>query len=438
MKTLKLIFLFCATFPLTALSQTNYRAGYVIKNNGDTLKGYINYREWNESPKAIQFKQNIADKQPVVFDVPAIKSFQITGYGNYIGYTGPVTTGKTNTIAGLSPSLDTAVRLDSAFLKVISKGENVQLLYHNDQIKYRYFILETNSAKPYELKFYQYLEDGNRIISQAPFTDQIDLLLKKYNNSSINATGRVSVENYNEDILMRYVKIINNNKTTEQSRSSGFRFFAGVAAAYTVASFDGPSGFGYPSHASTVLPGINAGVDFLTDPDVQKSFFRAEISMTGISPTFTGTVSTFSSTQYIVKVAGKYIFNVYNTDKFKYYIGGGAAFTNTFVANSKLVATQSGVIVTSTYLQPLGNSYASLKTGQSITDPYELGEGGLEVQLRTGIVLNKKIEIYLEAAPFSFGLSSGSNPSNPIFTSASYSYKNYTTSLGFDYLFGSK
>jgi len=439
MKKTNLVLLLCLLLPLLSIAQANYRPGYVIKTNSDTLKGYIDYKEWNESPKSIAFKQNLT-ATPVTFNVPEIKNFQVTGLDNYVSYIGPVSTGKTNSADDLPQSLDTAVRLDSAFLKVISMGQNVQLLYHADKIKYRYFILENNGSKPYELSFYQYLDENNRIVSKAPFLDQIDLLLKKYNNSDINATGRISAEKYSEDVFIRYVRIINNNKSTEVSRSSSTRFFIGTGVAYTSGAFSGPAGFGYPTHASSLFPLVSIGVDFLSNASIEKSFFRVEVSLTNASPKFIGTAATFSSTQFIDKLSGKYIYNVYNTDKIKYYIGAGAAFTITTVTNSKLVANESGVVISPTAVQPVGNSYSSLQAGQSINKPYEIGEGGLDFQIKTGIILNKKIEINLETAPLSFGFSSNTSPGNShgVEDVGAYSYKNRTTSIGFNYLFGAK
>ncbi len=146
------------------------------------------------------------------------------------------------------------------------------------------------------MKFYQYLDNNQRIISNSPFIDQIDLLLKKYANTNINATGRVNIEDYSEEAILRYTKIINNNKSTEETRSSSSRFFIGAAAAYSIGSFNGPYGFNYQSHASSISPLISAGIDFLTNPAIQKSFFRLQASILGSSPTFTGSVGYFSST----------------------------------------------------------------------------------------------------------------------------------------------
>ena len=38
-------------------SQENYQPGYIIDNNGKKIEGYIDYRNWNNNPDFIKFKE---------------------------------------------------------------------------------------------------------------------------------------------------------------------------------------------------------------------------------------------------------------------------------------------------------------------------------------------------------------------------------------------
>ena len=42
-----------------AFSQENYIPGYVIKNNNDTVFGFVDYRNWSKNPVMVKFKKNI-------------------------------------------------------------------------------------------------------------------------------------------------------------------------------------------------------------------------------------------------------------------------------------------------------------------------------------------------------------------------------------------
>ena len=56
MKLFIAIVFFALTLPLCSLAQSNYTAGYVVTVKGDTLHGYIDFREWYINPSFIDFK----------------------------------------------------------------------------------------------------------------------------------------------------------------------------------------------------------------------------------------------------------------------------------------------------------------------------------------------------------------------------------------------
>src|ERR1700749_4494076 len=82
-------------FPAVIFAQSNYHPGYVIKNNGDTLKGLVNYREWAYSPLSIEFK-TAASSSVIEFNPRSIKAFQITGLETYISYSGKISMNRTD------------------------------------------------------------------------------------------------------------------------------------------------------------------------------------------------------------------------------------------------------------------------------------------------------------------------------------------------------
>src|ERR1700723_2911225 len=91
--------------PAIVLAQPNYHEGYVLKNNGDTLKGYINYREWAYSPLSVEFKPNKNSNEVLQFNPQTIKGFQITGFETYVSYIGWISTNK-NIFPDIPSNLD--------------------------------------------------------------------------------------------------------------------------------------------------------------------------------------------------------------------------------------------------------------------------------------------------------------------------------------------
>jgi len=76
--------------PTLSYAQSNYKAGYVVDLKGDTLKGFIDYREWQSNPNSINFKTSIADAKPHQYTPADITFFSINKLEAYISYTGPV------------------------------------------------------------------------------------------------------------------------------------------------------------------------------------------------------------------------------------------------------------------------------------------------------------------------------------------------------------
>jgi hypothetical protein len=62
-KTVQCILFISLTLPFapTVFCQTNFQPGYIVQLNGDTLKGWIDYRNWESNPTSILFKENEND-----------------------------------------------------------------------------------------------------------------------------------------------------------------------------------------------------------------------------------------------------------------------------------------------------------------------------------------------------------------------------------------
>lgn len=79
-KTLKLkklvLFSVWILFSYLSYSQENFLPGFVINNSGDTLKGFIDYRNWAINPKVVDFKSP-ATSHPTTFIPPDIKEFSV-------------------------------------------------------------------------------------------------------------------------------------------------------------------------------------------------------------------------------------------------------------------------------------------------------------------------------------------------------------------------
>lgn len=397
--------LFCivllSALPAAIFAQSNYHQGYVLKNTGDTLKGYIDYREWERTPKSIQFKENESDKNILEFDPQTIKAFGITNMEYYISYTGIISMDKTQ-FPDIPVGLDTNKMLKTIFLKKVTTGKHLTLYQQKDDTKSRFFISERNGPIT-ELKYYQYYSDGSNVIESARYKGQLIYYINQFDANDKSLINFAARTQFIENNLKTIVDKINGEGSTVNStrRSKEFRLFAGVGVNYTQGLYDDTY---YHLSSATVFPKVNGGLDVFINPNVQQLILRAELSLSYNNPKLAmpyGEVYSFS--QYTLGITPQIVFNVYNKDALKVYIDGGLSFN--FSAYSDNIISFAGTTAVE-------------------KSPYKLEPYWANFPLQAGIVVNKKLEFaltYTGAAAYT--------------KYADLSVANRTIGAGFKYLF---
>ena len=222
------IFIFLITLlPFSVFSQSNYYPGYVLKNNGDTLKGYINYHEWTTSPHLIDFKLNKADNQAQHFDPISIKGFRVNDYDTYTSYAGIISAGQTN-FSNLHHGIDTGKIVDTVFLKQIATGRYISLYYQSDIIKTRYFAAETDGV-PVELNYYEYINDLSAVTKSAIFKGQLLLYANKFRPGNDKLISTIEQSSYDEGDLQNIVNEINEKIKHQRNKSPQAGFSQALA-----------------------------------------------------------------------------------------------------------------------------------------------------------------------------------------------------------------
>lgn len=394
--------------PIISFAQSNYKKGYIIKLNGDTVKGEINYREWHTSPKAIQFKQDGLTNQPYEINAISVRGLGITGYEKLISYVGPVSTAAVSYL-NLANHLDTTMRMDTTFLSVVYEGNHVALLSHTDVVKTRFFVMENNKFQ--ELKYYQHFNiDGTQVVTEDTYKRQLIALLAKYNANytpaSVNEIQQVA---YSAKGITRAMKLINQGTPVRDDavkNLSKVRFFASIAAASTLYKFDGPEEFGYQNARSCISPMIGVGVDFLKNEYIQNYFFRFEVSVLRNSPRFNGTYSYYTYTETRTAITPQIVWNVYNTPKLQYFLNVGIGLNYSFLSNNKLVATEERRVATPFTLWGPYDS-RGIGTPTIIKEPYNIRSGMVSIPLKTGFVFNRRAEVFVMYRPLFSGAAKG-------------------------------
>ena len=344
MKPLFKILILLTLLPYLSFAQRNYKSGYVVTLKGDTLHGYIDFRDWDKNPDEISFKKAITDRDVQKFTTSTISSFNIYNIEAYEKYEGMVSMDIIN-ISNLSEGRDTSIKQASVFLKVLQKGKNVSLFSYSDDLKPRFFVGEAHNYKPVELIYRIYLNQDAatskaRTVNQNTYMRQLYAIAQKYNVLTDTLQQDIQHMDYNKPEILKIVSKINRVSESDYSKNYSEKtksslFVSGIlnitnTSPATSSPYYGAGGKAYTSYQ----PGVSFGIDLLANPNTGKLRFRIEASFiesqyrvsyqNKVYP-YVGIKSTFNETW--MSFSPQIIYNFYNADNLKFYMGAGIAFT---------------------------------------------------------------------------------------------------------------
>jgi hypothetical protein len=324
---------------LSSFAQSNYKPGYVVNLKNDTLKGFIDYKEWENNPKSFTFKSNLNRSQPQKFSIEDANAFGITGAEHFQKFIFSKTTAPTN-LNKLLTRLDTSRMQDTSFMKVLVRGKNVSLYEFTDQLKTRFYIQSDKKFQPEELEFYIYYINDYQITYQTlyPFRSRLQLLADAYGVKDSKLLKKIKYANYNENDIQTIAELINGGPLSQNSISNkvaGLRVFAGAAARFNKLELGGGETF-FPEGTQTNVtsPVISAGVDFIVNKYTQKLVFRVEAELSNAHYTIPETETNGNNTkasidfkQTNIALVPQIKYNIYSKEKLKIFLSGGMGLT---------------------------------------------------------------------------------------------------------------
>jgi hypothetical protein len=208
----KLFYLFLL-LPVFSFAQSNYKPGYAVTLKGDTLRGLIDYREWDKTPTTIKFKSSLTDDVKKL-STRDISSFSIANKAEYIRYAGPISMDSTNPEFMLNER-DTTFKIDTVFLELLERGKNIALYSYADDIKTRFYVGEAPDYTPKELVFRLYYNADKpggtgRTINENTYMKQLFALAVKYNMMTDGLQRDIEETGYREAYLIEVANKINN------------------------------------------------------------------------------------------------------------------------------------------------------------------------------------------------------------------------------------
>ena len=408
--------------PFLSSAQNNYKPGYVVTLKGDTVHGFVEYKNWGNNPEKINFKKEFQTIKAESYSKQDIMSFAAKGYPTYRLFAVAVSLAPVANNS-LLKGIDTLYKTETVFLKEISVGINVTLYKYTDDIKERFYVAEHNE-EPIELIYRVYLtnrDDESVSVTQRRYKQQLLNLATTYQPQDVRLKRDIEIADYSSD-LERIVTELNDSKASgvfaRHDHENRIRFFAGTGVNSSMVKIDGNVSYsqgvevsqgivdlngasGFSSTSTSLFPMLTGGADIPIDRN-SNTLLRLHLNLTGNNIRFTSInpevtnkpgqntsyTSVFSLDQYIISFKPHIIYNLYNQKNFKFYLGAGFSLNNSIYGQKKSYRTYHPTQVTeSEVFLPIQSFYFSVVT-------------------KIGFVINNKLDFYVSYEPqSSFGYS---------------------------------
>jgi hypothetical protein len=229
-------------------AQENFVPGYIVQQNGDTLQGLIDYRNWEKSPDRITFKVSTGAVKQVLTPI-GIKGFMVdvAKYSGAVVQT-EVTPISTNELTN-NPALQ--FETDTTFLEVLVQGPKELLFYVNKQGNKQFYI--GTGGEVILLTYKKYLKDfeGKTIIAENnTYRNQLSF----YFNDCADLTSKIGNTPYTQSGLSSlyhayYACTDQSTRYTKGTDKVVARFGIESGVTLTTIKFSETDEFGYLSHA---------------------------------------------------------------------------------------------------------------------------------------------------------------------------------------------
>lgn len=247
--------------PILLLGQENYQSGYVVLADGDTARGFIDYRIWSTSPDSLIFRST---EGKVSYSPVEILGF---GIGERIAYRSRWV--EFDSLADLPrPSFNSEpiFKRKNVFLRLLSEGEIS--LYSLDNTSHVHFFVEKNKEiiELIHHPFYREVQGYQRKLYNSKFLYQLNQLFGDCN-------GHVPEKaHYQEEILKDLIEKYHScrNLTSKRYAREKSKVLYGLSGAGTLVAlqpdFEIGVGYQFGVFLSISFPSDNYKRSFVIEP----------------------------------------------------------------------------------------------------------------------------------------------------------------------------
>ncbi|BDD04708.1 outer membrane beta-barrel protein [Aureibacter tunicatorum] len=223
-----LFLVFTSTIP-SIKAQSHWVEGKITTKKGETLSGYIDFKEWSKSPKFIRFKSNDKEKDSRKFYPNDLINYEVDGEKYISAIIESEISPRISSTFDFDKNIQTET--DTAFIRVIISGSKMLYHYKNNFGNDNYYINVDNEIKLLTYKKYKKHKDlsvNHRMVFDENKRYLAELSL--YLNDCQKISKTLKTTSYNtkslEKLFIKYYECRNNEKFEKSETDEGnFKFW---------------------------------------------------------------------------------------------------------------------------------------------------------------------------------------------------------------------
>lgn len=167
---------------MPTFSQENFVPGYVINQNGDTIRGFVDYRNWGKNPNKVSFR-NAINSEIKIYTPLEISSFSALDEI----YKSAVVKVDNSNVKEISTSSVFDFRTDTIFLQTLFQGSKSLYYYKDNNDQDNFYIYNNSQFELLEFKKYIKKDDTGRLflLTNKRFYGQLKFYLKDCPNIDV-------------------------------------------------------------------------------------------------------------------------------------------------------------------------------------------------------------------------------------------------------------
>ncbi|GAO41965.1 hypothetical protein [Flavihumibacter petaseus] len=341
--------LLCLMAGIPAFSQKNFVPGYIINQQGDTLRGDVNDQGWSRSPRKIEFQAGGSITQ---YEIAELKGFGMTNGDVYVR---EIVTRSTRPVEydQLRQSYSDTTVTDTLLLRQVVRGQwNLYAGYVDKLLLY----YQVGNEPLTELSYVVALDDNaSGIYYRNYFRDQLNARLVTAGKQNDQLERKLSSLDYRESSMKRFFELLNgenggNGNQLVQDKIKLTRFFGGigmVANSLALEADDVEAIRELDNIKGSVSYSVQAGVEIGSARKLQRWVLRAEImyynfNASGSGETEKDLLGHTSQYDYSLKMANvrpslSLLYHIVRQPAFRAYLGGGYSMNLSSYKENKMV-----------------------------------------------------------------------------------------------------